>query len=142
MDNWILKGPQTLINEPQNETAVGADEIKVKVAYVLASNYDAVLYSGDVQAHYPKTIGRFAVGRVTEVGESCYGIEKNMRVLLHPTRSCGHCPNCRAGKPDECTEIAVAGKDFDGFLRDFVVCKYNEVSPLPDSVTDIKALFT
>ncbi len=142
MDNWILKGPQTLINEPHPEPAVAQDEIKVKVTYVLASDFDAMLYSGDVQARYPKTIGRFAVGRVTEVGEGCYGIEKNMRVLLHPTRSCGRCPNCRAGKPDSCTDVAVAGRDFDGFLRDFVVCKYNEVSPLPDSVNDVKALFT
>ena len=142
MDNWILKGPQTLVNEPHPEQAVAADEVKVKVAYVLASTFDTALYSGDVQAQYPKTIGRFAVGRVTEAGENCYGIEKNMRVLLNPTRNCGHCPNCRAGRPEKCTNIAVAGRDFDGFLRDFAVCKYNEVSPLPDSVSDIKALFT
>lgn len=142
MDNWILKGPQTLVNEPHPEPVIAADEVKIKVAYVLASPFDSALFAGDLQAHYPKTIGRFAVGRVTDSGEGCYGIEKNMRVLLHPTRSCGHCPNCRAGKVNKCTNIAVAGKDFDGFLRDFVVCKYNEVSPLPDSVSDMKALFT
>ena len=142
MDNWILKGPQTLVNEPHPEPAVAPDEVKVKVAYVLASNFDAVLYSGAIQAQYPRTIGRFAVGRIVETGDNCYGLEKNMRVLLHPTRSCGRCPNCRRGNFNACTNIAVAGRDFDGFLRDFVVCKYNEVSPLPDSVSDIKALFT
>lgn len=142
MDNWILKGAGSLVNEPQQETNVAPDEVKVKVTYFQPSNYDGVLYSGETAARYPKTIGRFAVGRVTEAGAECYGIEKNMRVLLHPTRSCGKCLNCRKGDEADCTDVAIAGRDFDGFLRDFVVCKYGDVSPLPDSVNDMEALCT
>ena len=124
MDNWILKNAALLVNEPVKEQPVGADEVKVKVAYVLASNFDAVLYSGETHANYPKTIGRFAVGRITEAGKDCYGVEKNMRVLLQPARACGNCLYCKTGKGDECASPAIAGRDFDGFLRDFVVCKY------------------
>lgn len=142
MDNWILKGPATLVNEPVREQTVGAGEVKVKVAYVLASNFDAVLYSGETKVRYPKTIGRFAVGRITEVGAECYGVEKNMRVLLLPARSCGHCLSCKTGNGDECSSPAIAGRDFDGFLRDFVVCNYTDVAPLPDAVGDIDALCT
>ena len=142
MDNWILKSANTLVNEPQQESAVSADEVKVKVTYVLASNFDAVLYSGTGGAHYPKTIGRFAVGRVMEAGADCYGVEKNTRVLLKPTRPCGKCLSCKTGKEEKCSSVAIAGRDFDGFLRDFVVCKYTDVAPLPDSVTDIEALCT
>ena len=142
MDNWILKNAALLVNEPVKEQPVGADEVKVKVAYVLASNFDAVLYSGETHANYPKTIGRFAVGRITEAGKDCYGVEKNMRVLLQPARACGNCLYCKTGKDDKCASPASAGRDFDGFLRDFVVCKYTDVAPLPDSVTDIEALCT
>lgn len=142
MDNWILKSANALVKEPQLESTIAPDEVKVKVAYVLASNFDAVLYSGEGGAHYPKTIGRFAVGRVTEVGAECYGVEKNMRVLLRPVRPCGKCLSCKTGNEDECSTVAIAGRDFDGFLRDFVVCKGTEVSPLPDSVSDIAALCT
>lgn len=142
MDNWILKSANVLSNEQQQELTVAPDEVKVKVAYVLASNFDAVLYSGDGGARYPKTIGRFAVGRVTEAGAECYGVERNTRVLLQPTRPCGKCLSCKTGREDECSSPAIAGRDFDGFLRDFVVCKYTEVSPIPDSVTDIEALCT
>lgn len=142
MDNWILKNAGSLVNEPVKEQTVGADEVKVKIAYVLANNFDAVLYSGETKVRYPKTIGRFAVGRVTEAGAECYGVEKNMRVLLQPTRSCGSCLECKTGKEDECASPWIAGRDFDGFLRDFAVCKYTDVAPLPDSVTDTEALCT
>lgn len=142
MDNWILKSANTLVNEQQQERTIAPDEVKVKVAYVLASNFDAVLYSGDGGARYPKTIGRFAVGRVTEAGAECYGLERNARVLLKPTRPCGRCLSCKTGREEECSSVAIAGRDFDGFLRDFVVCKYDEVTELPDSVNDIEALCT
>ena len=142
MDNWVLRGANTLVKEKQQELPLGEGEVKVKVTYVLASNFDAVLYSGDSAARYPKTIGRFAVGRVTEAGKNCYGVERNTRVLLKPTRPCGKCLSCKTGKEDECSSPAVAGRDFDGFLRDFVVCKYTDVAPLPDSVNDTEALCT
>ena len=56
------------------------------------------------------------------------------------TSSCGMCYNCKSGKRDNCDEIQIAGRDFDGFLRDFVVCEYTDVSPLPDSVDNLQAL--
>ncbi len=140
MDNWILKNAALLVNEPAKDRPVAEGEVKVKVSYVLASNYDAVLYSGDGGVRYPKTIGRFAVGRVTETCGECYGVEKNMRVLLCPARSCGNCLSCRTGKEEKCASPAIAGRDFNGFLRDFVVCKSADVAPLPDSVSDIDAL--
>ena len=73
MDNWVLRGANTLVKEKQQELPLGEGEVKVKVTYVLASNFDAVLYSGDSAARYPKTIGRFAVGRVTGPGMSRTG---------------------------------------------------------------------
>jgi threonine dehydrogenase-like Zn-dependent dehydrogenase len=110
------------------------------VTHVLLSNYDALLFSGDIKANYPKTIGRFAIGIVTEVGSECYGIEKGARVYLEATKACRTCYACKSGNFAECENIKIAGKDFDGFLRDFVVCEYNEVARLPDSVDDLHAL--
>lgn len=140
MDNWVLKGPQTLINEPSSVNITSPTQVKVKVSHLLLTDYDTQLFTGDAEPSYPKTPGRAAVGIVTEVGESCYGIEKNSRVYFEPTRACGQCLACRSGKPKECTSVITAGKDFDGFLRDFVVCEYGDVAPLPDSVDDINAL--
>ncbi len=140
MDNWVLKGPQTLINENTSVNITSPTQVKVKVSHLLLTDFDTQLFTGAAEPSYPKTIGRAAVGIVTEVGENCYGIEKNQRVYFEPTRPCGKCLSCLSGKPKNCSSVMVAGKDFDGFLRDFVVCEYTEVAPLPAAVDDIKAL--
>lgn len=140
MDNWILKSAYNLVNEPRQENKIKPDEVKVKVTHLMVSTFDSLLYSGELKAAYPKTIGRFAIGVITECGRNCYGLEKGMRVCLQGTRSCGECLACRTGKPANCVNIKNAGKEFDGFLRDFVVCRYNEVAQLPDSVNDFQAL--
>ncbi len=140
MDNWVLKGIKNLVNEVTSEKIISPTQVKVKVSHLLLNDYDALLYSGNVQAAYPKTIGRTAVGIITEVGEQCYGLEKNNRVYLRPIRACGVCHACKTGKRKECVNIHTAGADFDGFMRDFVVCNYNEVAPLPSSVDDYHAL--
>lgn len=135
-----MKGPQTLINEPAAVNIVSPTQVKVKVSHLLLTDFDAQLFTGAIEPVYPKTIGRAAVGIVTEVGENCYGIEKNARVYFEPTRACGKCLACLSGKPRDCTSVIHAGKDFDGFMRDFVVCEYTEVAPLPASVDDVHAL--
>lgn len=140
MDKWILTGPKTLTKQPQTEMGVGADEVKVKVTHVLISNYDALTYSGEIKVRYPRTPGRFAVGVVTDAGDKVYGVEKGARVYLKSTRPCKKCLHCKSGSPADCENVQIAGKDFDGFLCDFLVCDYKDVAPLPDSVDNMHAL--
>ncbi len=137
MDNWVLKGQHTLIKEEQTETNITPSQVKVKVTYAMISGYDAQLFAGIIRPEYPRTLGRFAVGVITEVGENVYGLKFNDRVYLEPARGCGKCIACRSGKSSECSDVKIAGKDFDGFFRDFVVCNANEVAPLPPSVDDL-----
>jgi len=140
MDKWILKGVKNLVNEPSSVAITSPTQVKVKVTHLLLTDYDALLYSGNIETAYPRIPGRAAVGIVTEAGDKCYGVEKGARVYFEPARACGQCLACRMGKPKDCSEFLSAGKDFDGFLRDFVVCEYNEVAPLPDAVDDFHAL--
>lgn len=140
MDNWILKGVRNLVKEAGEAREITPTQVKVKVTHVLVSNFDALIFNGDIAAKYPKTIGRFAIGIVTEVGENCYGIKKGDRVYLDSALPCGECLSCKQEQPDECCEIKLAGRDFDGFLRDFVVCEYNKVAPLPEAVDNLQAL--
>lgn len=140
MENWILTGKRALNKQDQTEISVLPNQVKVKVSHVLVSNYDAHLFNGDVQVAYPKTVGRWAVGIITEVGEECYGIEKGNKVFLNPTKNCGQCVACKSGNQENCNDILIAGKDFNGFLRDFVVCEYTDVSVLPDDLDDLYAL--
>ena len=140
MDNWVLKGVRNLIKEADAAQEITPTQVKVKVAHLLISNFDALVFNGDIGTQYPKTLGRFAIGKVTEAGENCYGIKKGDRVFLNAALPCGECLSCKSGKQEDCTDIKIAGKDFDGFLRDFVVCEYNAVSLLPDTIDTVPAL--
>ncbi len=140
MDNWVLKGVRNLANEQLETAEISPTQVKVKVTHLLISNFDALLFNGDIAAKYPKTVGRFAVGIVTEAGEQCYGVKKGDRVYLESAKPCGVCYNCKSGKRDRCDDILIAGRDYDGFLRDFAVCEYTAVSPLPDSLDNMLAL--
>lgn len=140
MSNWVLKGVKTLIDEQESVNITSPTQVKVKVSHLLITDYDAMLYSGKIKTQYPIIPGRAAVGIVTEVGENCYGMEKGMRVYFKPTRACGSCLSCLGGKKRECATLKSAGRDFNGFLRDFVVCDQSEVAPLPQSVDEFRAL--
>lgn len=140
MDKWVLKGVRNLVKEEGAYAQIEPTQVKVKITHLLLSNFDALLYGGAIPADYPKVIGRFAVGIVTEAGDKCYGVEKGSRVFLEPSRSCGKCYFCRSGKPRKCVNVRLAGRDFDGFLRDIVVCDYTEVAPLPENVDSMHAL--
>lgn len=140
MSNWILKGVNELVDEQETLSITSPTQVKVKVSHLLISDYDAMLFSGKIKTEYPRIPGRTAVGIVTEVGSNCYGLEKGTRVFFKPSRACGTCLTCLGGKAKECTNVKIAGKDFDGFMRDFVVCDQSEVAPLPSSVDDFRAL--
>lgn len=124
----------------QSESEITSTQVKVRVSHVLMSNFDAYCFTGEKKIAYPRTPGRFAIGIVTETGKDCFGVEKGARVCLNSVRPCGKCLSCKTGDRYECQHLAVAGSDFDGFLRDFVVCEYTDVTVIPDSVDDLHAL--
>lgn len=140
MSNWILKGAKKLEDVQESVNITSPTQVKVKVSHLMITDYDAMLYSGKIKTGYPTILGRAAVGIVTEVGENCYGMEKGLRVYFKPTRACGSCLACLGGKKRDCTTLKTAGRDFNGFLRDFVVCDQSEVAPLPQSVDEFRAL--
>ena len=140
MDNWVLIGPKMLEKQNLGELTVGPTQVKVRITHVLLTNYDAIAYSGNMKIAYPKTVGRVAIGIVTKTGESCYGVKEGARVYMNAVRPCGKCYACKSGNRSECNSPKVAGDDFDGFLRDFTVCDYTDVTVIPDSVDDLSAL--
>ncbi len=145
MDNWILKGPRTLIKEELKETKVQPGQIKVKITHALITDFETQLFGGTMSADYPKTLGRFAVGMVTEGEEQFarYNPEKaKVKVYLEPLRGCAGCLECKRGRPDLCENTKIAGRNFDGFYRDFVVCDPVNVTMLPPGLDEADAVCT
>lgn len=135
-----MKAPRRLEKCAQERFDITETQVKVRVTYVSLNLYDSLCYTAEKKVTYPRTIGRNAVGIVKEVGAKCYGLSVGTRVYLNALRPCGKCYACKSGGHSHCTSPLIAVQDFDGFLRDFVVCEYTDVTVIPDNVDDMLAL--
>ena len=121
------------------EMCESVDNSKVKITKVLLTPEDVFTLFGDEQVNYPIIPGHIGLGQVSDASEGAYHI-KGTRVYVNPVSSCGTCVECLSDKEDECSNFKRAGKDVDGFLRDFAVVKNNNLYALPTTVRDSDAL--
>lgn len=137
MKVWKLTATNTLTSQeaPAPEPAEGLR--KIRVTKVLITNTDSLIYGGTLKTSYPLIPGRCAVGLIADEGGSD-GYQKGTRVLLHtylPVRDTGT-EKKDFGEDD----YTVCGQTADGYLQDFVMRREDEITPIPDSVSDDRAL--
>ncbi|MDE6058882.1 MAG: zinc-binding dehydrogenase [Clostridia bacterium] len=138
MNVWKLTAANKieLFDEPVPEAGDG--KIKVRITKVMLCNQDAPVFRGEFKTKYPLVPGRLAVGIVAEDYKDIF--PKGTRVLLH-----AYHPETDTGtekKDFSLDDYEVCGKTRDGFLRDIVTLSPDELTPLPDSVSDEDALLT
>ncbi len=128
MKNWqvISKNSLKLYEHPSAKPE--GDEVKIKIDKVLLSRYDLLAYNGSLSANYPYTPGRFAMGRISDIGETGKKFDKNARVVL------------RSSNLDEENNVTIAGIDYSGYLRDFVCVDESRFFILPNFISDDDAL--
>ena len=131
------QGKITKVNKM--EMCESVDTSKVKVTKVLLTPEDVFTLFGDEQVNYPIIPGHIGLGQVSDASEGAYNI-KGTRVYVNPVKSCGVCVECLSDREERCSNFKRAGKDVDGFLRDFAVVKNNDLYALPTSVKDSDAL--
>lgn len=137
MNVWKLTAPGKLELEQTENPAREEGKVRVRVTKLFFNGTDAALYNGAIKADYPLIPGRYAVGMVAEEGGVSY-LPKGTRVLLH---SVVNAPDTGT-KPKNFSEddFLLCGRTADGFLRDLVNLSPEDMTPLPDSVSDGKAL--
>lgn len=125
MKVWQLAYPHNLQHVTAPDLKLTEDTVKVKVTKALLTETDVAVYSGALKVKAPFIPGRFAIGQVTEANEDSF-VARNTRVYLASVTE------------DECAPdgLQIAGETTDGFYRDFVLAKLDDVYPLPNSVTD------
>ena len=136
MNIWKLKAAGVLEKEDVPVPAPVEGKIKVRVTKVLLNGPDAAIFRGEIRTHYPIVPGRYAVGVVAEEGNPYY--PKGARVLLHAF----------VERKDEGTQkrdfseddLNICGQTKDGFMRDFMLVSPDDMTLLPDSVSDERAL--
>lgn len=136
MNVWKLTAANNLVkSEEDPRPAEGKRRVRVTKVYL--TREDAAIFKGTGKLRYPLVPGRYAVGIVyDEEGGPLF--RKGTHVLLHnylPAEDTG------TGKKSFTEDdFRVLGKSDDGFLRDFVYVREDEMTPLPDAVHDEKAL--
>ena len=140
MKGWKLVKP-SLLEELENKDHVDCAPLcKVKITKALITRSDVLRYKGEIETKNV-FLGSSGIGVVSEAGANLFGLEKGKRVYIEPNRECSECFNCKSGKYTDCSNLQIAGEDFDGFLCDFATAPTDKIYCLPDSVSDVDALF-
>lgn len=126
----------------KKETFESVDSVKIKIKKALMTPEDFSCLEGNANIDYPIIPARSAIGLVSEVGNTQSGLNRGDKVFPHPEVACGKCLECADGDDKRCSEMIVAGKNSDGYLRDFVVAPCDDVSLLPRNDADNKPLLT
>lgn len=140
MKGYILTDKKQLKEQEikQQNTEVGFS--KVKITKALISLPDVLKYSGELECDNV-VLGQYGIGIVSEIEPNLFNIEKGNRVYIEPNRECGTCYNCSNGDYKNCSDMFIAGEDYNGFLSDFALSPANKLFTLPDSISDKEALF-
>lgn len=125
MKSWKLTAPCRLEHETCSDLVLSEGYAKIKVTKSVLSEPDVAVFSGATKTKYPVTLGRSAIGLVTETGENSF-MQKGDRVYLP------------AYKEDELAPqgYLVCGETTDGYFRDFVLANADQAFVLPASVSD------
>ena len=134
---FTKQGKITEINKM--EICESVDSSKVKITKVMLTPEDFATLKGDENIEYPVIPGRIAIGQISDASDFAY-LEKGTRVYINPIVPCGECVACLSNESARCSNFKRAGKEIDGFLRDFAVVSNNQLYFLPSTVKDSDAL--
>lgn len=86
---------------------------------------------------FPWPLGHECAGRVVETGSAAGHLQPGQRVAIDPLVACGHCDQCRAGRPHTCRNQNFLGcpGQLPGALAEYLVMPAECCYPVPNSMT-------
>ena len=99
-------------------------EVLIRLRATSVCGTDLHIYNWDAWAQQrlvlPRIIGHEAAGEVVTVGADVQGIAVGDMVSAETHIPCGHCYQCRTGKPEICRHLKILGVDTDGAFAEYV----------------------
>ena len=99
-------------------------EVLVRLRATSVCGTDVHIYNWDAWAQarlaLPRILGHEAAGEVVAVGADVQGIAVGDLVSAETHIPCGHCYQCRTGKPEVCRHLKILGVDTDGAFAEYV----------------------
>jgi threonine 3-dehydrogenase len=123
----------------------GTNEVLIKLEKTAICGTDIHIYNWDEWSQRTikpgLVIGHEFVGLIEELGEGVSGYNVGDRVSAEGHVVCGHCRNCRAGKPHLCPNTEGIGVDRNGAFAEYVVVPSSNLWPIPDEIAPELAAF-
>ncbi len=125
--------------------APGANEVLVKLHMTAICGTDLHIYKWDEWSQRTikpgLVIGHEFVGTIAEIGPGVTGYSLGQRVSAEGHVVCGHCRNCRAGRPHLCPNTVGIGVNRNGAFAEYVVVPSSNLWPIPDEIPSELAAF-
>jgi L-iditol 2-dehydrogenase len=138
-----LKEPEELVmRQVESCSSLKPDEVKIRLIYGGICGSDLHAFKGKFKhASYPVRAGHEVLGTIIESGADAeYPV--GTRVVLLPNTFCGECDWCRKGKTNLCRHKQSLGINADGGFAEELVISSRYVMPVPDDLSDEKAVLT
>lgn len=135
-----LYGAHDLRLETAPAPAPGPGEVRLRLARGGICGSDLHYYAhggvGSIQVREPIILGHEAAGYVVDVGPAVEGLAPDMLVAINPSQPCGHCPQCKAGRPRHCVNMRFMGSAMflphaQGLYRSEITLAAGQCYPLP-----------
>ena len=112
MKGWKIINPLTLEEREISEVSSSESLTKVKITKALITLSDVLRYKGELDSNNV-VLGSSGIGIISETEANLFGLEKGMHVYIEPNRECLECYSCKSGNPTKCSNLQIAGEDFD-----------------------------
>lgn len=125
--------------------APGANEVLIRVEKTAICGTDLHIYLWDAWAQRTirpgLVVGHEFVGRIAALGPGVTGYQVGQRVSAEGHIVCGHCRNCRGGRPHLCPHTVGIGVNRDGAFAEYIVMPASNLWPIPDRIPSELAAF-
>lgn len=143
----VIHAPKDLRIEERDAAEPGPGEVRVRLAMGGVCGSDLHYYThggfGAVRLREPMILGHEVSGRVAAVGAGVSGLTPGQLVAVSPSRPCGVCAFCQAGRQNHCPEMRFYGSampfpHIQGAFRDRLVADAAQCVPA-DGLTSAEA---
>ena len=124
----------------------GIDEVLIKISRTAICGTDIHIFNWDEWAQktipVPMVVGHEYVGTIAKLGANVKGFEIGERVSGEGHLVCGHCRNCREGRPHLCPNTKGVGVNRPGCFAEYLAIPATNVWRVaPEIDSDVIACF-
>src|SRR5436309_9558501 len=130
-------GPDVLQVGEVPTPQIKANEVLIEVRACALNHLDVWVRNGlpGIKIPLPNILGCDVAGVVREVGDLVTWARSGDEVMVQPGVSCGHCPECLAGRDNMCDEYDIIGYRRDGGYAELVAAPGVNVIPKPKALS-------